>query len=179
MLTAPDEAGGGVTSWNSAVYNGGIDLLQGVGVVFFRIAQILGIGLVILGDRLVSRRLKDICEDDELQTDDDREKAFKDVLIRRYNIKYTLCGVIVYSTFSDPISTICSEWDAGDLVMSIWAMLLIILLVALRMRSNGSVTRFFYFRFPRLVYLLVCVVPSQVVDQLSQKYDENAKNPQV
>lgn len=119
-------------------------------------------GLLILGDRLISRRLKEICESDELKNDTDVREATSDRLVGKYNMKYTLCGYVAYVTYADLASQPLSEMDVYRLVESaIWITLIGLLpLLALRKWSKGVIMRFFFLGFPRLVYLLVCVCPN-------------------
>lgn len=166
-------------AWHNAFYNGGIIMLLNLLTFLTRVIQIFAVGLLILGDRLISRRLKEICESDELKNDTDIREATSDRLVRRYNMKYTLCGYVAYVTYIDLASQPLSEMDVYRLAESaIWITLIGLLpLLALRKWSKGVIMRFFFLGFPRLVYLLVCICPNQVFEQLCAKYYENTQTP--
>lgn len=167
---------------HSALYYGAGDLLQSLGTICVRAIQVMGVGLLILGDRLVSRRLKNICGNDELSSYVDKEAA-SDGIIRYYHMRYTISGYLVLWLSTGPgpgaIYGLDAESIMGYLIGYFSTILLCIGALAFANKvSKGAFMRFLFFDYPRLVYLLVCVVPSQIIEKLCVRCEEQEKTGQ-
>lgn len=133
-----------------------------------------------MGDRLISLRLKYICEDDDLKSDDVRQAVVTDDVIRSYSMRYTMSGhaVLLACTELNDLRR-CGSLDIHELLEAVSRVLLFSgVLLGVFWWLKGIIMRFLFFGYPRIMYEIFMVFPNKTLELLCAACEEREELPQ-